>query len=79
MKEPHPHQLTPEEWAACEAEDARDRLNQAKIAAREAYLAAKRALDQLDETADAAWIAHAKAARDHAAKLHEALVRETEW
>ncbi len=76
MKEPHPHQLTSEE---CAADQPRAQLNAAKQAARDAYLAALRALELLDETADAAWIEHAEAAKEHAGKLHEALVRETEW
>lgn len=53
-------------------------LHQAKQAAHKAYLAAKRVLDLLDETADEAWIKHAEASRDHAWKLYEALVLETE-
>ena len=74
--EPHPHQLTAEE---CAADTSRLELNQAKHAAHKAYHAATRALDLLDETADEAWIAHARAAKEHAWKLYEALVRETEW
>ena len=74
--EPHPHQLTPDE---CAADTARARLNLAKAAAHDAYVAARRALDQLDETVDDAWVEHAEAARDHAWKLYEALVAETEW
>lgn len=76
MTEPHPHQFTPEESAD---DTTRLALNQAKHAAHEAYLAAVRVLDLLDETADPAWVAHATAAQDHAWKLYEALVRETEW
>lgn len=74
--EPHPHQLTPEE---CARDVDRAQLNQAKAAAHDAYLAAKRSLDHLDETADQAWITLAEAARDNAWKLYEALVLETEW
>ena len=74
--EPHPHQLTPEE---CAADISRLELNQAKQAAHKAYLAATRVLDLLDETADPTWITHAEATRDHAWKLYEALVLETEW
>jgi len=74
--EPHPHQLTPEE---CAADTARAQLNQAKAAALDAWHAAKRCLDHLDETADPAWIADAEAAAKHARKLFDALVLETEW
>ena len=76
MTKPHPHQLTPEE---CAADVARASQNQAKAAAHEAYLAANRILGLLDETADEAWIAHAEAIREHAWKLYETLVLETEW
>jgi len=76
MTEPHPHQLTPEE---CAADAPRAKLNQAKRAAHDTYLAAKGILDHLDETADETWIVHAKAAKEHAWRLYEALVRETEW
>ena len=72
----HPHQLTAEERAA---DESRARLNLAKQAAHDAYVAARRALDQLDETANDTWVAHAEAARDSAWKLYEALVLETEW
>jgi hypothetical protein len=75
-RESHPHQLTPEE---CAADVARAPQNQAKAAAREAYLAANRVLELLDETADPTWIALAEAAREHAGQLYQALVRETEW
>jgi hypothetical protein len=51
----------------------------AKEAAHDAYLAANRALAVLDETADAAWVAHAEASRESAWKLYTALVLETEW
>ncbi len=74
--EPHPHQLTHEEQAA----DAdRAQLNQAKVAAHEAYLAANRVLGLLDETADEAWIKHAEEIREHAWQLYSALRLETEW
>ena len=76
MIEQHPHQLTAEE---CSADTSRLELNQAKHAAHKAYLAATRALDLLDETAAEVWIAHARAAKEHAWKLYEALVLETEW
>lgn len=76
MKELHPHQLTPEE---CANDGARAQLNHAKAAAHEAYIAANRVLGLFDETADPAWIAHAEAIREHAWKLYEALVHETEW
>ncbi|HSX23215.1 MAG TPA: hypothetical protein VLE97_10630 [Gaiellaceae bacterium] len=75
-REPHPHQLTPEEQAA---DTARAPLNAAKKAAHDAYLAANRAIAQLDETADPAWIAHAESIREHAWQLYTALVSETEW
>ena len=74
--EPHPHQLTPDESAG---DPNRVQLNKAKQAAHDAYLAANRVLGLLDETADPSWITHAEAAREHAWKLYEALVRETEW
>lgn len=73
---PHPHQLTSEE---CANDTERARLNQAKQAAYGAYLAAKRCLEHLDETANPAWIADAEAAAKHAWKVYDALVRETEW
>ena len=76
MIEPHPHQLTTEE---CSSDASRLALNQAKHAAHKVYLAATCALDLLDETADETWVAHARAAKEHAWKLYEALVRETEW
>jgi hypothetical protein len=76
VKEPLPHQLTPEE---CVKDTDRARLNQAKAAAYEAYLAANRVLGLLDETADPAWIKHAEAIREHAWSLYQALVHETEW
>jgi hypothetical protein len=81
MKEPHPHQLTPEE---CAADTPRAALNAAKAAAYEAYLAANRAIVHLHEhgdppSADPMWIADAEALRDRAWKLYDALVRETEW
>jgi len=72
----NPHQLTPEE---CTADSDRAQLNQAKVAAHDAYLATNRVLGLLDETADPSWITHAEAAREHAWKLYEALARETEW
>ena len=74
--DPLPHQLTAEE---CSAAASRLELHQAKHAAHKAYLAATRALDLLDETADETWVAHALAAKEHAWKLYEALVLETEW
>jgi len=74
--EPHPHQLTPEESAS---DPDRAQLNKAKQAAHDAYLAINRVLRLLGETADPSWIANAEAAREHAWKLYEALVRETEW
>jgi hypothetical protein len=76
--EPHPHQLTSEE---CARDTERASLNQAKAAALEAYNAAKRCLDLLvlDETTAPEWIADARAAMEHAAQVHDALVRETEW
>lgn len=76
MKELHPHQLTPEEWAV---DVDRTAYNQAKELAHEAYIAANRILGLLDETAEPAWFAHAKAIRDHAWALYEALVHDTEW
>lgn len=76
MKEPQPHQLTAEE---CAADAARLPQNQAKAAALEAYQAANRVLDLLDESADPAWIAHAVTIRDHAWALYRSLVHETEW
>ena len=76
MTQPHPHQLMSEE---CAKDADRAQLNQAKAAAHEAYLAANRILGLLDETADEAWIVHAEAAREHAWKLYEALILETEW
>lgn len=74
--EPNPHQLTHEEQAA---DPDRAQLNKAKQAAHDAYLAANRVLGLLDETADPSWITHAEAAREHAWKLYEAIVWETEW
>jgi hypothetical protein len=74
--EPQPHQPTPEEIAG---DPDRSQLNKAKQAAHDAYLAVNRVLGLLDETADPSWIANAEAAREHAWKLYEALVRETEW
>jgi hypothetical protein len=87
MKEAHPHQLTPEE---CAADPTRAQLNAAKQAAHEAYLATKRALELLDdliigkgypcaEMPDPILIALARDTKDHAMRLHEALVRETKW
>ena len=76
MKDPHPHQLTPEEQAA---DTDRAQLNKAKQAAHDAYLAANRVLGLLDETADPAWIADAEAIRERAWTLYNALVKETEW
>ena len=75
-EQPHPHQLTPEE---CAADTERIPQNQAKAAARDAYLAAGRILSLLDRTADPLWIAHAEAIREHARLLYQDLVRETEW
>ncbi len=74
--EPHPHQLTPEEQAA---DTKRAALNQAKEAAHDAYLAAKRCLEHLDETADPAWVEAISAAVEHVWEVYKALVRETEW
>jgi hypothetical protein len=87
VNELHPHQLTPEE---CAAGPTRTQLNAAKQAAHEAYIAAKRALEFLDdlivgngypcaETPDPILIALARDTKDHAMRLHEALVRETAW
>ena len=87
MKETHPHQLTPEE---CAADKPRAQLNAAKQAAHEAYVAAKRALELLEdlivrkgypcaETPDPILIELARDTKDHTARLHDALVRETEW
>jgi hypothetical protein len=75
-REPHPHQLTPEE---CAADTDRATLNPAKAAAHEAYIAANRVLGLLDETADPAWIKHAETMRESAWQLYTALVNETEW
>lgn len=74
--DPQPHQLTAEE---CAADAPRAQLNLAKHAAHEAYLAAKRILDHLDETADPAWIDHAKTAMTYAWEVYSALLLETEW
>jgi hypothetical protein len=49
-----------------------------KHAAHLAHLAASRVLDMLDETADEAWVASARAAKQHALDLYQALVLETE-
>ena len=81
MNELHPHQLTSDE---CAADPRRAALNAAKQAAHEAYLAANRAIGHLHEhgdppSADPAWIAIAEAAREHAWKLYDTLVKETEW
>lgn len=76
MKEPLPHQLTAEE---CAADASRALLNQAKAAAHDAYHAAQRVLEFLDEAADPALIALANNTKNHAWKLFEALVLETEW
>lgn len=76
IPESHPHQLTREE---CTADAARCSLNLAKEAAHAAYVACRHVLDRLDETADATWVTHAKAAAEHAWKVYEALVLETEW
>ena len=76
MQEAHPHQLTREE---CAADTERDHLNLAKEVAHAAYVACRRVLDHLDETADDTWVTNARAAAEHAWKVYEALVLETEW
>jgi hypothetical protein len=75
-RDPQPYQITPAEHVA---DISGLELNQAKQAAHKAYLAAKRVLDLLDETADPSWISHAETARDHAWQLYEALVLKTEF
>jgi hypothetical protein len=70
-----PHKRSPEEQVAS---PDRIRLNQAKWAAHDAFLAARHAFNLLDKDADPALARAIQSSKEHAWKLYDVLARETE-